>query len=194
MKLPKQGNPNTCELFEDISGVSGLGPAHLGRQIRVFPPKLTLAYRSVIGRAIQWLQPINIVANLNSDHMRSGLSLGRIRASWCLARGGLHVGDFSPSAYEHVLPEGAHGFDDCDSECEEKHPGLGFADGQVEAEVARLDLGDRGFYGEYRGFLGAYCRQHGGIVGVPDLIELVMTGRCPGVPSAARKEQEGLQG
>ena len=53
MDLPKQGNPNTCELFEDISRVSGLGPAHLGRQIRVFPPKLTLAYRSVIGRAIQ---------------------------------------------------------------------------------------------------------------------------------------------
>ena len=53
MDLPKQGNPNTCELFEDISRVSGLGPAHLGMQIRVFPPKLTLAYRSVIGRAIQ---------------------------------------------------------------------------------------------------------------------------------------------
>ena len=53
MDLPKQGISNTCELFEDISRVSGLGPAHLGMQIRVFPPKLTLAYRSVIGRAIQ---------------------------------------------------------------------------------------------------------------------------------------------
>ena len=53
MDLSKQGISNTCELFEDISRVSGLSPAHLGRQIRVFPPKLTLAYRSVIGRAIQ---------------------------------------------------------------------------------------------------------------------------------------------
>ena len=32
MGLPKQGNPNTSELFEDISRVSGLGPAHLGKQ------------------------------------------------------------------------------------------------------------------------------------------------------------------
>ena len=26
----------------------------------------------------------------------------------------LHVGDFNPSTYEHVLPEGAHDFDDYD--------------------------------------------------------------------------------
>ena len=32
----------------------------------------------------------------------------------------LHVGDFNPSTYEHVLPEGAHDFDDYDSEYEEK--------------------------------------------------------------------------
>ena len=37
----------------------------------------------------------------------------------------LHVGDFNPSTYEHVLPEGAHDFDDYDSEYEEKHPELG---------------------------------------------------------------------
>ena len=34
----------------------------------------------------------------------------------------LHVGDFNPSTYEHVLPEGAHDFDDYDSEYEEKTP------------------------------------------------------------------------
>ena len=32
MDLQKQGIPNTCELFEDISRVSGLSPAHLGKQ------------------------------------------------------------------------------------------------------------------------------------------------------------------
>ena len=32
MDLPKQGIPNTCEVFEDISRVSGLSPAHLGKQ------------------------------------------------------------------------------------------------------------------------------------------------------------------
>ena len=56
MDLPKQGIPNTCELFEDISRVSRISPAHLGKQegnLEFSPPKLTLAYRSVIGRAIQ---------------------------------------------------------------------------------------------------------------------------------------------
>ena len=55
----------------------------------------------------------------------------------------LHVGDFNPSTYEHVLPEGAHDFDDYDSEYEEKHPELGFTDEQVEAEVAKLDPEDK---------------------------------------------------
>ena len=56
MDLPKQGIPNTCELFEDVSRVSGLSPAHLGKQggeSGFSRQKLTLAYRSVIGRAIQ---------------------------------------------------------------------------------------------------------------------------------------------
>ena len=51
----------------------------------------------------------------------------------------LHVGDFNPSTYEHVLPEGAHDFDDYDSDYAEQHPELGFTDEQVEAEVAKLD-------------------------------------------------------
>ena len=62
----------------------------------------------------------------------------------------LHVGDFNPSTYEHVLPEGAHDFDDYDSEYEEQHPELGFTDEQVEAEVAKLDPEDKKFYEEYR--------------------------------------------
>ena len=73
----------------------------------------------------------------------------------------LHVGDFNPSTYEHVLPEGAHDFDDYDSEYEEKHPELGFTDEQVEAEVAKLDPEDKKFYEEYRGFLDTYYHQHG---------------------------------
>ena len=56
MDLSKQGIPNTCEWFEDISRVSGLSPAHLGKQrgeSGTSRQKLTLAYRSMIGRAIQ---------------------------------------------------------------------------------------------------------------------------------------------
>ena len=44
----------------------------------------------------------------------------------------LHVGDFNPSTYEHVLPEGAHDFDDYDSEYEEKHPELGFTTSKLK--------------------------------------------------------------
>ena len=106
----------------------------------------------------------------------------------------LHVGDFNPSTYEHVLPEGAHDFDDYDSEYEEKHPELGFTDEQVEAEVAKLDPEDKKFYEEYRGFLDAYYRQHGKIIEMPDLIKLIMTGRYPEIPSTTRKEQEELRG
>ena len=104
----------------------------------------------------------------------------------------LHVGDFNPSTYEHVLPEGAHDFDDYDGEYEEKHLELGFTDEQVEAEVAKLDPEDKKFYEEYRGFLDAYYRQHGKIIEMPDLIKLIMTGRYPEIPSTTRKEQEEL--
>ena len=104
----------------------------------------------------------------------------------------LHIGDFNPSTYEHVLPEGAHDFDDYDSEYEEKHPELGFTDEQVEAEVAKLNPEDKKFYEEYRGFLDAYYRQHGKIIEMPDLIKLIMTGCYPEIPSTTRKEQEEL--
>ena len=104
-----------------------------------------------------------------------------------------HVGDFNPSTYEHVLPEGAHDFDDYDSEYGEQHPELGFTDEQVEAEVAKLDPGDKKFYEEYREFLDTYYRQHGKIIEMPDLIKLIMTGRYPEIPSTTRKEQEELR-
>ena len=105
----------------------------------------------------------------------------------------LNVGDFDPSTYQHVLPEGAHDFDDYDSEYEEEHPELGFTDKQVEAEVAKLDPEDRKFYEEYRGFLDTYYRQHGKIIEMPDLIKLIMTGRYPEIPSTTRKEQDELR-
>ena len=105
----------------------------------------------------------------------------------------LHIGDFNPSTYEHVLPEGAHDFDDYDSEYEEKHPELGFTDEQVEAEVAKLDPEDKKFYEEYHGFLDTYYRQHGKIIEMPDLIKLIMTGRYPEIPSTTRKEQDKLR-
>ena len=88
----------------------------------------------------------------------------------------LNVGDFDPSTYQHVLPEGAHDFDDYDSEYVREHPELGFMDEQVEAEVAKLDPEDRKFYEEHRGFLDTNYRQHGKIIEMPDLIKLIMTG------------------
>ena len=105
----------------------------------------------------------------------------------------LNVGDFDPSTYQHVLPEGAHDFQDYDSDYAEQHPELGFTDEQVEAEVAKLDPEDKKFYEEYRDFLDAYYRQHGRIIELPDLIKLIMTGRYPEIPSTTRKEQEDLR-
>ena len=105
----------------------------------------------------------------------------------------LHVGDFNPSTYEHVLPEGAHDFNDYDSEYEEQHPELGFTDEQVEAEVAKLDPEDKKFYEEYREFLDTYYCQHGKIIKMPDLIKLIMMGRYPEIPSTTRKEHDDLR-
>ena len=105
----------------------------------------------------------------------------------------LHVGDFNPSTYEHVLPEGAHDFNDYDSDYEEQHPELGFTDQQVEAEVAKLDPEDKKFYEEYRDFLDTYYRQHGKIIEMPDLIKLIMMGRYPEIPSTTIKEQDELR-
>ena len=81
MDLLKQGIPHTCNLFEDISRVSGLSPTHFGKRggkLGFSHQNLTSAYRSVIGRAIQQLPPINTAVNLKSDHMHSELSLKRI--------------------------------------------------------------------------------------------------------------------
>ena len=105
----------------------------------------------------------------------------------------LYVGDFNPSTYKHVLPEGAHDFDDYDSNYAEQHPELGFTDEQVEAEVAKLDPDDKKLYEEYREFLDTYYRQHGKIIEMPDLIKLIMTGRYPEIPSTTKKEQDELR-
>ena len=105
----------------------------------------------------------------------------------------LNVGDFDPSTYQHILPEGAHDFDDYDSDYAERHPELGFTDEQVEAEVAKLDSEDKKFYEEYREFLDTYYRQHGKIIEMPDLIKLIMMGRYPEIPSTTRKEQDELR-
>ena len=91
------------------------------------------------------------------------------------------------------MPEGAHDYDDYDSDYEEKHPELGFTDKQVEAEAEKLNLEDKKFYEEYRDFLDAYYRQHGRIIELPDLIKLIMTGRYPEIPSTTRKEQDELR-
>ena len=126
--------------------------------------------------------------------MRSELGLKHIQNFIMSDTEELNVGDFDPSTYQHVLPEGAHDFDNYDSEYEEQHPKLGFTDEQVEAEVAKLDPVDKKFYEEYRDFLDTYYRQHGKIIEMPDLIKLIMTGRYPEIPSTTRKEQDELRG
>ena len=105
----------------------------------------------------------------------------------------LNIGDFDPSTYQHVLPEGAYDYDDYDSEHKREHPELGFTDEQVEAEVEKLDLEDKKFYEEYRDFLDVYSRQHGRIIELPDLIKFIMTGQYPEIPSIMKKEQDKLE-
>ena len=78
--------------------------------------------------------------------MRSELGLKRIQNFIMSDTEELHVGDFNPSTL-HVLPEGAHEFNDYDSEYEEQHPELGFTDEQVEAEVVNWIQKIRNFTG-----------------------------------------------
>ena len=125
--------------------------------------------------------------------MRSELGLKLIQNFIMSDSEELHVGDFNPSTYEHVLPEGAHDFNDYDSDYAEQHPELGFTDEQVEAEVAKLDPDDKKLYEEYREFLDTYYCQHGKIIEMPDLIKLIMTGWYPEIPSTTRKEQDELR-
>ena len=125
--------------------------------------------------------------------MRSELGLKHIQNFIMSDTEELNIGDFDPSTYQHVLPEGAHHFDDYDSDYEEQHPELGFTDEQVEAEVAKLDPEDKKFYEEYREFLDTYYRQHGKIIEMPDLIKLIMKGRYPEIPSTTKKEQDELR-
>ena len=54
--------------------------------------------------------------------MHSEFGLKRIQSFIMSDTEELHVGDFNPSTYEHVLPEGAHDFDDYDSDYEKQHP------------------------------------------------------------------------
>ena len=105
----------------------------------------------------------------------------------------LNIRDFDPSTYQHVLPKGAHDYNDYDSEYQREHPELGFTDAQVEAEVRKLNQENKKFYEEYHGFLDAYYRQHGRIIELPDLIKLIMTGRFPEIPSTMKKEQDELR-
>ena len=105
----------------------------------------------------------------------------------------LNIGDFDPSTYQHVLPEGAHDYDNYDSDYEEKHPELGFTDKQVEVEAEKLNPEDKKFYEEYRDFLDADYRQHGRIIELPNLINLIMTGQYPEIPSTTKKEHDKLR-
>ena len=102
----------------------------------------------------------------------------------------LNVGDFDPSTYQHVLPKGAHDYNDYDSEYEKENPELGLTDAQVEEEVKKLNPEDKKFYEEYREFLDAYYCQHGRIIELPDLIKLI---RYPEIPSTTKRQQDELR-
>ena len=55
----------------------------------------------------------------------------------------LQVGDFNPDTYEHVLPEGAHDYDDYDTDYEEENPELGYTDQQVQEIVEKMGKEER---------------------------------------------------
>ena len=106
----------------------------------------------------------------------------------------LNVGDFNPSTYEHVLPEGAHDFNDYDSDYEEQHPELGYTDKQVEAEVTKLDPDDKKLYEEYREFLDTYYHQHGKIIENAGFDQIDHDGPVPGDPINYQKRARGTAG
>ena len=105
----------------------------------------------------------------------------------------LQVGDFNPDTYEHVLPEGAHDFDNYDTDYEEENPELGYTDQQVQEIVEKTGKEERQLYEQCRGFLETYYRQHGRIIEMSDLIKLIMTRRFPEIPSTTREEQDALR-
>ena len=105
----------------------------------------------------------------------------------------LQVGDFNPDTYEHVLPEGAHDFDDYDTDYEEENPELGYTDQQVQEIVEKMGKEERSLYEQCKSFLDTYYRQHGRIIEMRDLIKLIMTRRFPEIPFTTKKEQDELR-
>ena len=110
-----------------------------------------------------------------------------------MAKEELQVGDFNPDTYEHVLPEGAHDFDDYDTEYEEENPELSYTDQQVQEVVDKMGREERSLYEQCKSFVDTYYRQHGRIIEISDLIKLIMTRRFPEIPSTTREEQETLR-
>ena len=105
----------------------------------------------------------------------------------------LQVGDFNPDTYEHVLPEGAHDFDDYDTDYEEENPELGYTDQQVQEIMEKMGKEERSLYEQCKSFLDTYYHQHGRIIEMRDLIKLIMTRRFPEIPSTTKKEQDELR-
>ena len=103
------------------------------------------------------------------------------------------VGDFNPDTYEHVLPEGAHDFEDYDTDYELEHPELGYTDEQVQKIVEKMGAEERSLYEQCKSFVDTYYRQHGRIIEISDLIKLIMTRRYPEIPSTTREEEESLR-
>ena len=103
------------------------------------------------------------------------------------------VGDFNPDTYEHVLPEGAHDFEDYDMDYEVENPELAYTDEQVQRIVEKMGAEERSLYEQCKSFVDTYYRQHGRIIEISDLIKLIMTRRYPEIPSTTREEQESLR-
>ena len=100
---------------------------------------------------------------------------------------------FNPETYSHVLPKGIPDFDDYTEEDLQQDPELGLTDEEVAAEVAKLSEEDKKLYEQVKTFTDAFCRQHGYIIPITDLIQITMTKRYPGIPTQTAEQQEELR-
>ena len=100
---------------------------------------------------------------------------------------------FDPETYSHVLPKGIPDFNDYTKEYLQQDPELGLTDEEVAAEVAKLSEEDKKLHEQIKTFTDSFYRQHGYIIPITDLIQVIMAKRFPGFPTQMAKQQEELR-
>ena len=100
---------------------------------------------------------------------------------------------FNPETYTHILPEGQEDFEDFTEEDLQQDPELGYTDEQVEAEVGKMMEEEKSLYSQIKDFTDTFCRQHGYIMPLGDIVRLYMMGRYPEIPTSTAGEQEQLR-